>query len=145
MQVPLIKKGMSTNHWKLEGNLEDLAEFMYGTYNVDGEEGLSEREFAYMMIDNVYSYAVNYECKSCLKAVRYQISKLFEFLDYDMNGYTQAADLFAVFSHMKGGEDLKTINVNEWLLKEDIRQIGRLGLEQFTEAVLKSLYEHQYL
>ena len=136
---------MSTNHWSLTGNLDDLAEFMYGTYNVDGKEGLAEMEFAYMAIDNVFFYALNYKCNSCLEKIRLEINKLFEFLDYDLNGYLHAVDLFEVFKRMKGGEDLKSVNVNEWLLKEDIKQIGRLSREQFTEAVLKSLYELQYL
>lgn len=136
---------MSTNHWKLEGSLDDLAEFMYGTYNVDGQDGLSEREFAFMTIDNVFSYTTTYDCKVCLQQTREEIKKFFEFLDYDANGYVHAEDLYEVFKHMKGGEDLKSVNVNEWLLKEDIKQIGRLGPEQLTEAVLKSLYEQQYL
>lgn len=136
---------MSTNKWKIQGNLDDLAQFMYGTYNVDGQDGLSEREFAYMTIENVFSYKTNYECLNCLKETRTQIEKLFEFLDYDMNGYTQAVDLLEVFKHMKGGEELKSVSVNDWLLKEDIKQVGRLGHEEFTEAVLKSLYEKKYL
>jgi len=136
---------MSTNKWMLTGSLDDLAEFMYGTYNVDGSDGLSEREFAYMTIDNTFSYAANYNCSQCLSKTRWEADQLFTFMDYDANGYVQAQDLYEVFSHLKGGEDLKTVNANEWLLKEDIKQIGRLGKAQFTEAVLKSLYEKEYL
>lgn len=145
LQVPQIKKGMSTNKWFLQGSLDDMAEFMFGAYNVDGSEGLSEREFAYMAIDNTFSYAVNYGCQNCLAKTRLEADQLFTFMDYDTNGYVQAEDIYEVFRHLKGGEELKTTNANEWLLKEDIRGIGRLGRAQFTEAVMKSLYEHEYL
>ena len=136
---------MSTNKWLLQGSLDDMSEFMFGAYNVDGSEGLSEREFAYMAIDNTFSYAVNYGCQNCLAKTRLEADQLFTFMDYDTNGYVQAEDIFEVFRHLKGGEELKTTNANEWLLKEDIRGIGRLGRAQFTEAVMKSLYEHEYL
>ena len=140
-----IKKGMGTNHWQIQGSLDDLSDFLYQTYNTDGSDGLSDKEFAFLTLDNVFSYAVNYECQNCLKDIRWEISKLFEFLDYDLNGYVQAVDLFEVFKRMNKGDDLKTVNVNAWLLDEDIKQIGRLGLEQFTEAILRSLYERRYL
>lgn len=145
INVPEIKAGFGENKWKIEGNLDKLSEFMYSTYNVDGKDGLSEQEFAFMAIDNVFSYKPNQDCKNCLTKIRAEIGLFFDFLDCDSNAYVQAKDLFTVFKKMKGSDDLTTTNVNDWLLKEDYRGIGRLGRAEFTEAVLKSLYEQNYL
>lgn len=118
---------------------------MFQTYDVDSKNGVGEQEWAFMAIDNVHDYKIDYDCQNCLKNIRTELSKLFDFLDCDTNGYVHAVDIFTVLKQMKGGEDLTTTNANDWLLKEDIKHIGRLGRSQFIEAVLKSLYEINYL
>lgn len=111
---------------------------------MDGKTGLNEQEFAFMAIDNVYSYKQTFECNNCLKDLRLQIGKFFDFIDCDSSGYVQARDLHTVLSHIATSE-LTTTAVNDWLLKEDLKQIGRLGREQFVHALLRTLYESAYL
>lgn len=93
------------------------------------------------MTDVLHDYSLNYKCLNCLAETRKEISNFFTFLDCDTKGFVQAVNLYHVFKKMNGGENIKSVDVNDWLLKEDNRGIGRLDRKQFTDAVLKSLYE----
>lgn len=124
--------------------MDEFSDYIFTTYDVDGKTGLNEQEFAFMAVDNVYSYKQTFECNNCLKDLRLQFGRFFDFIDCDSSGYVQARDLHTVLSQIAEGE-LTTTAVNDWLLKEDIRQIGRLGREQFVQALLRTLYESAYL
>lgn len=140
-----MSQGFADNNWKIYGSLEDLGSLFYNTYSGNKKSGLKESEFVFMMIACVFEYNVNYDCKNCLQESRKEIKKLFSFLDCDSKGFVHAINLYDVMKQMKGAENLKSVNVNEWLLKEDYRSIGRLDSKQFTEGVLKTLYEMRYL
>ena len=94
-----------------------------------------------MAINIVYDYGLTYECQNCFQETRKEIKKFFTFLDCDNKGFIHAINLYDVLKQLKGGEKIKSTEVNDWLLKEDYRGIGRLDNKQFAEAVLKSLYE----
>lgn len=141
-----ISQGFADNNWKIFGSLEDLGNFYYGIYhNSNKKGGMTEAEFVYMMIDVTFPYNTNYDCKNCFQNSRKEIKKLFTFLDCDTKGFVHAINLYDVLKQMKGSENLKTTDVNEWLLKEDYRGIGRLDSKQFAEGILKTLYELAYL
>lgn len=140
-----MSQGFADNTWKIEGDLDSLSSLYYNTYATDKKKGLKENEFAFMMIETVFDYNVNYECKNCFQESRTEIKKFFNFVDCDTKGFIHALNLFDVLKQMKGGERIKSVSVNDWLLKEDYRGIGRLDNKQFSEAVLRSLYETNYL
>lgn len=106
---------------------------------------MTEGEFVYMMIETVYEYNANYDCKNCFQKSRAEIKKFFNFLDCDSKGFVHAVNLYDVIKKMTDGDKIKTVEVNDWLLKEDYKGNGRLDNKQFAEAVLRTVYELNYL
>lgn len=141
-----ISQGFADNNWKIFGTLDDLGALNFGIYHGQGKNGsMTESEFVYMMIDTVFAYNINYDCKNCLQSSRKEIKNFFNFLDCDTKGFVYAMNLYDVLKQMTGSDNLKTTDVNEWLLKEDHRGIGRLDSKQLAEGILKTLYELTYL
>jgi len=56
----------------------------------------------------------------------------------DTKGFIHAVNLYDVLKQMKGSENIRTVDVNDCLLKEDFRRIG-------SEAVMKTFFEVNYL
>lgn len=134
---------MADNEWKINGNVDDMSSAIASKY-AGNKQDLTEKEAAFFIIETVFEYGA-YKCKNCLEKIREEITGFFQFLDCDEKRFVQAINLYTVGKKFTAGDHLKTTDVNDWLLKEDLKGIGRLDLKQFTEAVLKSLYEVNYL
>lgn len=114
--------------------------FKYAT----DRKALTEKEAAFFILETVFEYGT-YKCKNCLEKIREEITGFFQFLDCDEKRFIQAVNIYTVGKKMTAGDHLKTTDVNDWLLKEDYRGVGRLDLKEFQHAVLRSLYELNYL
>ncbi len=138
-----MAKGLAENEWKINGNVDDMTNDIIFKY-ADDRKALTEKEAAFFILETVYEYGT-YACKNCLQKIREEINGFFQFLDCDEKRFVQAVNLYTVGKKFTAGDRLKTTDVNDWLLKEDHRGIGRLDFKQFQHAVLRTLYELNYL